>query len=115
MKKKKNNNILIEDDEKFVIYQMSYNTFTDPDSKFRPSQVCSPYFGTRVLDRTAYTDNKGIRDIDSNYDYARKDDEKHLSEEDIIKKRGSKYYEFQILNNDKIAEYAGVKLKGNGG
>ncbi len=110
MKKKNKTNILIDDDEKFIIYQMSYNTFTDPDSKFRPSQVCSPYFGTRVLDRTAYTDNKGIRDVDSNYDYARNEDEKHLSEEDIIKRRGSKYYEFQILNNEKIAEYAGVKL-----
>lgn len=108
--KKKKNNVLLEDDEKFVIYQMYYSEITDPDAKFRPSQVCSPYFGTRVLDRTAYTDNKGARDVDYNYDYARKDDDKHLSDEDVIKKFGSKYHEFQILNNEKIAEYAGVKL-----
>ncbi len=110
MKKKNKNNVLLEDDEKFVIYQMYYSEITDPDAKFRPSQVCSPYFGTKVLDRTHYVDNKGVRDVDYNYDYARKDDDKHLSDEDIIKKHGSKYYEFQILNNEKIADYAGVKL-----
>ena len=110
MKKNKKNNVLIEDDEKFIIYQMSYGTVTDPDAKFRPSQVCSPYFGSRVLDRKAYTDNKGSRDVDFNYDYARKEDEKHLTNDDIVKKYGSEYHEFHILNNEKIAEYAGVKL-----
>lgn len=110
MKKKKNNDLLLEDDEKFVIYQMSYNKFTDPDSKFRPSQVCSPIFGSKILDRTAYTDNKGSRDVDYHYDYARKDDEKHLTDEDIEKRFGSKYHEFEILDNKKIAEYAGVTL-----
>ncbi len=109
-KNKKNNKVLIEDDEKFIIYQMSYGTITDPDAKFRPSQVCSPYFGTRVLDRMAYTDNKGSRDVDFNYDYARKEDEKHLTDDDIVEKYGSKYHEFHILDNEKIAEYAGVKL-----
>ena len=109
-KKKKNNNVLIEDDEKFVIYQMSYNTITDPDAKFRPSQVCSPYFGSKVLDRQAYTDNKGSRDVDYHYDYARRDEEKHLTDDDLEKRFGSKYHEFQILDNKKIAEYAGVTL-----
>ncbi len=108
--KKNKKNILIEDDEKFIIYQMSYGNITDPDDKFRPSQVCSPYFGSRVLDRKAFIDNKGQTDVDFNYDYARREDEKHLTDEDIIKRYGSEYHEFQILNNQKIAEYANVKL-----
>ena len=108
--KKNKKNILIEDDEKFIIYQMSYGNITDPDDKFRPSQVCSPYFGSKVLDRKAFIDNKGQTDVDFNYDYARREDEKHLTDEDIIKRYGSEYHEFQILNNQKIAEYANVKL-----
>ena len=108
--KKNKKNIVIEDDEKFIIYQMSYGNITDPDDKFRPSQVCSPYFGSKVLDRKAYIDNKGQTDVDFNYDYARRDDDKHLTEDDIIERYGSKYHEFQILDNKKIAEYANVKL-----
>ena len=108
--KKNKKQVVIEDDEKFIIYQMSYGSITDPDDKFRPSQVCSPYFGSKVLDRKAFIDNKGVNDVDFNYDYARKEDEKHLSEDDIIERYGSKYHEFQILDNKKIAEYAGVTL-----
>ncbi|MBR6072491.1 MAG: DNA translocase FtsK [Acholeplasmatales bacterium] len=108
-KNKKKNDQFIEDDEKFIIYQMSYGTF-DPDSKFRPSQVCSPIFGSKILDRTAYTDNKGSRDVDYHYDYVRKEEEKHLTDEDIKERFGSEYHEFQILDNKKIADIAGVKL-----
>ncbi len=108
--KKNKKQVVIEDDEKFIIYQMSYGNITDPDDKFRPSQVCSPYFGSKVLDRKAYIDNKGQTDVDFNYDYARREDEKHLTEDDIVERYGSKYHEFQILDNKKIAEYAGVKL-----
>ena len=67
MKKKKNT--YVEEEEKFRIYQMSYDRPYDPNkNKFQPSQVCSPFFGTRVLDRSAYRDNKGVVDPDLNYD-----------------------------------------------
>ncbi len=108
MKKKKNT--YVEEEEKFRIYQMSYDRPYDPNkNKFRPSQVCSPFFGTRVLDRSSYRDNKGVVDPDLNYDYIRKDEDKHLTTEDIIKKKGREFYEFDILTNEKAAEYAGAK------
>ncbi|MBQ3253448.1 MAG: DNA translocase FtsK, partial [Acholeplasmatales bacterium] len=111
MKKKKKvnvNEILIEDDERFIIYQMDAPTkYTKVDRSFKPSKVCSPYFGSNVVDRNSFIDNSGTVDVDYGYDYIRKDSNKHISDDELIKRHGSKYYEFEILDNDKIIEYAG--------
>ena len=77
---------------------------------FTPSKVASPMRGSNVPNRIVYHDNKGQRDVDYNYDYVRNDNEKHLSEEDEIKRFGRKYHEFQILNNEEISKIAGFDI-----
>ncbi|MGM9969576.1 MAG: DNA translocase FtsK [Anaeroplasma sp.] len=111
-KKQKINEILIDDSEdKFIIYQMfSPTTYKKVDRSFKPSKVASPYFGSNVVDRNSFIDNAGTIDVDYGYDYARLDKDKHISDEELIKKHGSKYYEFEILDNKKIIEYAGGDL-----
>ncbi len=109
-KKKKNNSIqsMLEDEEKFIIYQI-YKPQEHRFGKkvFEPSKVASPYFGSQVVDRKAFTDNSGTMDVDLGYDYLRPEDIKHYTKEEIIAKYGSEYYEFNVLNNKKIIEYAG--------
>ena len=106
--KKKKEEIIIEDDEKFIIPQVYRpNEHLRKATEFKPSKVASPIFGSRVADRQAYIDNAGSRDLALDYDYARKDEDKHMSKEDLIKKYGNEYYEFDILNNEKARELAG--------
>ncbi|MBR4496711.1 MAG: DNA translocase FtsK, partial [Acholeplasmatales bacterium] len=38
------------------------------------------------------------------YDYARNKEDKHISDEELIKRHGTKYYEFTILNKDSVEE-----------
>ena len=106
--KKKKNEIIIEDDEKFTIIQVYRpNEHLRKSNEFKPSKVASPIFGSKVADRQAYYDNAGSRDLALDYDYARKDKDKHMSKEDLIKKYGTEYYEFDILDNKKARELAG--------
>ncbi|MBQ9900139.1 MAG: DNA translocase FtsK [Acholeplasmatales bacterium] len=106
--KKKKKEIFIEDDEKFSIIQVYRpNEHLRKTNEFKPSKVASPIFGSRVADRQAYIDNAGSRDLALDYDYARKDVDKHMSKEDLIKKYGTEFYEFEILNNEKARELAG--------
>ena len=106
--KKKKKEVVVEEDERFVIIQVYRpNEHLRKSNQFRPSQVASPIFGSRVADRQAYIDNAGSRDLDLDYDYARTEKDKHLSKEDLIKKYGNEYYEFDILNNEKARELAG--------
>jgi S-DNA-T family DNA segregation ATPase FtsK/SpoIIIE len=105
---KKKKEIIIEDDEKFSIIQVYRpNEHLRKTNEFKPSKVASPIFGSRVADRQAYIDNAGSRDLALDYDYARKEKDKHMSKEDLIKKYGTEYYEFEILNNEKARELAG--------
>ena len=106
--KKKKQEIIIEDDEKFIIPQVYRpNEHLRKATEFKPSKVASPIFGSRVADRQAYIDNAGSRDLALDYDYARKEEDKHMTKEDLIKKYGNEYYEFDILNNEKARELAG--------
>lgn len=106
--KKKKEEIIIEDDERFVIPQVYRpNEHLRKATEFKPSKVASPIFGSRVADRQAFIDNAGSRDLAIDYDYARKDSDKHMTKEDLIKKYGNEYYEFEILNNEKARELAG--------
>lgn len=108
MKKKKK--ILIEDDDRFVIYQI-YTSFDllNYTKKFEPLQVCSPMHGTNITNKNSYIDNENKVDVDYGYDYLREDKDKHLTDEKLIEKHGTKYYEFDILDNKKIQNIYGVE------
>ena len=109
MKKKRKDDFLFEDDN-FVIYQVyRANEHLSEKNKFRRSDAASSIFGTNVPDTFYVNDNKGSIDVDEHYDYTRVDSEKHLTEEDIIERHGSKYYEFDILDNKKIDNILGGK------
>lgn len=97
MKKKKTIES-IELDEKFSIPQISYTLdgLLKGKTKFQRSQIVSPIHGTHVVDRMHYVDNSGKVDVDYGYDYIR--DEKHISDEELIARHGTKYYEFSYVN-----------------
>ncbi|MBQ9448433.1 MAG: DNA translocase FtsK [Acholeplasmatales bacterium] len=102
MKRKK---IVFEDDQKFSIPQVYRpREHMKDDKTYRPSSVASPFHGSNVVDKQTYLDNSGTVNIDEPLDYARKDEDKHLSKEDLVKKYGTEFYEFDILNNEKIAQ-----------
>ncbi|MDE6048043.1 MAG: hypothetical protein K2F56_05375, partial [Anaeroplasmataceae bacterium] len=97
MKKKKTIET-IELDEKFSIPQISYTLdgLLKGKTKFQRSQIVSPIHGTHVVDRMHYVDNSGKVDVDYGYDYIR--DQKHISDEELIARHGTKYYEFSYVN-----------------
>lgn len=99
MKKKKVIEINIHD-EKFEIPQINFTLdgIIKGKSKFVPSEIASPFHGTNVVDRKHYIDNSGAVDIDNGYDFLREN--KHISDEEKIKKYGTKYTEFTFV--DKI-------------
>ncbi len=108
---KKKKQLIEYEDEKFEIYQINYpKPLNEQGFQFLKSEVASPIFGSKIPDRISYTDNKGMVDADYNYDYVRNEELKHLSKEDIIERFGSEYHEFQILNNEEIAKYAGTDV-----
>ena len=103
MKKNKKSIILIEEED-FTIPQMSYTLdgLIKGKSKFKPTEVASPFHGTNVVDRKHYVDNSGTVDIDYGYDFIR--EEKHISDEEQIRRHGTKYYEFSFVNKQLTAE-----------
>lgn len=96
MKKKKIEPIEME--EKFVIPQISFplEGVLKGKKSFVRDDVASPMFGSNVVDSMSYVDNSGKVNIDYNYDFIR--DKKHISDEEHIKRHGTKYYEFSFLN-----------------
>ncbi len=95
-------------EEEFVIYQLDRVVVNPGEKKFVPSKVCSPFFGTKVSDKTVFHDNAGDIDVDYGYDYIRNKEDKHISEEELIKRHGSKYYEFDILDVSNVEELKGT-------
>jgi S-DNA-T family DNA segregation ATPase FtsK/SpoIIIE len=105
MAKKKS--FFIEEEERFVIPQINH-TLTGLITKkegFKKSKVVSPYHGTNVLDNKSYVDNSGSVNVDYNYDYLREN--KKISDEELIKRHGTKYYEFNFLNKEEHNDYYG--------
>lgn len=108
-KKKEKVQVLIEDqDEDFVIYQV-YRPLEHikKSVEYKPSKVASPIMGSQVPDKRKFIDNGGDRDIDLQYDFIRRDEDKHLTKEDVIERKGSEFYEFDILDNNKAQEIQG--------
>lgn len=108
MKKKKNIPVYVEmEEEKFRIPQIDLGTIGLIKRKdgFKKSKVASPFHGSHVLDRKHYIDNSGAVDIDYHYDFVRED--KHISDEELIRRHGTKYYEFTFVNRDIEGAYVG--------
>ena len=93
-------------DEKFQIPQVFRETKSLLRRKdvFEREDVASPFHGSNILDRTVTSDTAGQVDVDYGYDYARNKEDKHISDEELIRRHGTKYYEFTILNKDSIEE-----------
>ena len=98
MKKKKNEEIVVVPKEKYVIPQINYDMkgIIRGRSRFQKSEMVSPIHGSNIVDRKHYVDNSGKLNIDYGYDYIR--DDKHISDEEQIKRHGTKYYEFSFVN-----------------
>ena len=96
MAKKKE--FFIEEDERFVIPQINHSTsgLIRKKEGFKKSKVVSPFHGTNVLDNKSYIDNSGSVDVNYGYDFVREN--KKVSDEELIKRHGTKYYEFNFLN-----------------
>ena len=111
MAKKKD--IFFEEEERFVIPQINHTSSGLLRGKqgFKKSKVVSPYHGTNVLDNKSYVDNSGFVNVDSNYDYLREN--KKISDEELIKKHGTKYYEFNFLKKEDNNELYGGSNYGN--
>lgn len=100
--KKKIETIDLDDD--FSIPQINYTLegLIKGKSKFQRSEIVSPIHGTHVVDKIHYLDNSGKVDIDYGYDFIR--DEKHISDEEQIKRHGTKYYEFSFVDKQLTEE-----------
>ncbi len=108
MKKNKHNsdNISIILDDKFEIPQVFRETQNLLRRKdvFERENVASPFHGSNVLDKTLQSDSAGQVDVDYGYDYIRNEEDRHISDEELIRRHGTKYYEFTILNKDSVEE-----------
>ena len=106
MKKKIENNISNIFDEKFQIPQVFRETKSLLRRKdvFEREDVASPFHGSNILDKRLSSDAAGSVDVDYGYDYARNKEDKHISDEELIRRHGTKYYEFTILNKDSVEE-----------
>ena len=99
---------LLYTEEPFEIYQLTEKfKFNARKNEFHGVPIASPAYGSQIDDKPIYPDNAGKVDVDQGYDYIRKQEEKHISEDEIIKKYGTKYYEFQMLDHEKAKEYLG--------
>ena len=106
--KKKNIPVYVEaEEEKFRIPQIDLGTIglIRRKDSFKKSKVASPFHGSHVIDRNHYVDNSGAVDIDYHYDFVRED--KHISDEELERRHGTKYYEFTFVNRDIEGAYAG--------
>ncbi len=101
-------NIILEDVEKFRIPQIDSGTIGLIRKKdgFQKSKVCSPIHGTHIVDKNHFVDNSGMIDVDYNYDFIREN--KHISDEELEKRHGTKYYEFTFINRGMEDAYVGT-------
>ena len=98
---KKNKVVKIDLDEKFEIPQVFRGTKDILRGKeyFQREDVASPFHGSHVKDNVSIVDNAGIVDVDYGYDFAREASDKHISDEELIRRHGTKYYEFNNIHN----------------
>ncbi len=101
LKKKENKITRIDLDEKFEIPQVFRGTKDVLRGKenFQREDVASPFHGSNIKDKVSVRDNAGIIDVDYGYDFAREDADKHISDEELIRRHGTKYYEFNNIHS----------------
>ena len=92
------------EDEKFAIPQISFplEGLLRGKSGFKKSDIVSPIHGSNVHDRMHYVDNSDKVGVDNRYDFIR--EKKHISDEELIAKYGTKYHEFSFVNNQLTEE-----------
>lgn len=96
--------------EKFHIPQIEpeYEGLKKIKPGFEKTIAASPFYGSRVKDNIKVRDNSGQINVDKAYDAFRPKNEKHISDEELIRKYGTKYYDFQMLNEKKRQEAYGT-------
>lgn len=104
----KNKKIILK--EKFVIPQIDekYEGLKKTKPGFERSIAASPFFGSRVKDKIVVPDIKGQINVDKAYDSFRPKNEKHITDEQLIAQYGTKYYDFNILNENKRKQIYGT-------
>ncbi len=108
-KKKEVNTLKFE----MVIPQISqdYEGLKTNKDKFRKSSIASPIFGSNVKDEILVRDvsKESKFDVNKGYDSYRTKEEKRINDEDLIKKYGTKYPEFQTINSALKKEIYGLE------
>lgn len=110
MAKNKNELLDLDDNKPFRIPQIDYTIISALRKKegFKRSTAYSPIHGSNVVDKTSYVDNAGKVDI-RNYDFIRDEKDKMVSDEELIAKYGTKYFEFTTIDKLKDKDlYGGV-------
>ncbi len=109
--KKKVKNIVVEG--KFKIPQIDSKSDGLKRTKpgFEKTIAASPYFGSKVKDKILVPDNKGQIDVTKAYDAFRPKEDKRISDEELIEKYGTKYNEFNVLNEKRRKEILGVSYE----
>ncbi|MGL4950008.1 MAG: DNA translocase FtsK [Anaeroplasmataceae bacterium] len=100
MKKK----ILSNKPESYRIPQIdvAYEGLKKSRDSYKKTVIGSPLFGSAVKDTILVNDISKVTDIDvrQTYDSFRDKNEKKITDEEIIAKHGTKYYEFDIINEE---------------
>ena len=113
-----------------MFFKKKKKTFESKPTKFEIPQIISPYqgikrtrdgfeqstfssaiFGTGVKDKATYHDSSSeLGDIGRRYDSFRDPSEKKVSDEELIRKYGSKYPEFQKISLETAKEVYGESI-----
>lgn len=110
---KKKRFVEVEPEEEFHIPQVSDDGagLIKKKPEFSMGEIGSVFFGTQVKDKVVYSDNQGKVDVDAAYDAFRAPEEKHITEEDLIRKYGTKFPEFSRISNEEREKIFGVKYE----
>lgn len=111
--KKKQEEFLNSLEESFSIPQIDpvLNGLRTTRSAFKGSTFASSIYGTGIKDETTYHDvaGEGV-DVVRTYDAYRADDDKILTEEEMIRRYGTKFPEFETINLDTSEEVYGKRI-----
>ncbi len=103
----------IEHEEPFKIPQVTESDegLLTSKPKFSMGEIGSVFFGSQIKDKVVYSDNQGSVNVDSAYDAFRSEEDKHIKEEELLRKYGSKYPEFSKISNKEREKLFGVKYE----
>lgn len=99
--KRKSKEVMLDFDRKdFEIFQMpkALSGLKKVGKTFTRQRFISPVFGQAVVDEPIKIRTKGSSDILA-YDAFRTDETKMIKEDEVLKKHGTRYYEFQVVSS----------------